>query len=594
MPDTPDFAAAHADILHTYDQKSDDWHPWELGIDLRRLWANVRNGGAAPSVELEADLAAFEFQLDYDEERHTADLGPKSSLTTRDGVRHEIPDVSALSEAHLEVWKVRTCSVTSPLLKTRYADVTWEYSKNISGVKVDRTFGTIAVKSTLEWIQRGKLDAFEARLVLARAFKVASQVENVELANELTRVTLSLDAAEPVGGHVGLAFDLLVAPRRIDSADPSCDAIISKLESQLTFYAPDGAQRADAFRAELASERLIRFYARTGREHDRRRTIARVANAFLVEAAASAGIRGTFLATRAEEMLRGGGLSAEASAAAAKVREFSKRIPAELDKHELSVSIPRDVVNRIVDPLTKVDLATGCAMTARHFVPSRMQTEDLVARLEQESPLLYLVGHDVVDDQGRPTAHVGSREGDAEGHVIRQVTQTIQIEAFLVALSIKRLASREGFTVEALLGVVSACPLIEASRLDLLRRGVESHLVGNYVESVHVLLPQIEQILRTLVEEEGGVVLRANRSGGFDYRVLDDLLRDEIVRVAFGEDCQTYLRALLSDRRGWNVRNVVLHGLAPAEFFHEVVSARVIHALLVVASIRREPAEPST
>jgi len=47
-----------------------------------------------------------------------------------------------------------------------------------------------------------------------------------------------------------------------------------------------------------------------------------------------------------------------------------------------------------------------------------------------------------------------------------------------------------------------------------------------------------------------------------------------------------YLRILLTDARGWNVRNEVSHGLASFEMMSLAVADRVVHALLLLALVR--------
>jgi hypothetical protein len=55
------------------------------------------------------------------------------------------------------------------------------------------------------------------------------------------------------------------------------------------------------------------------------------------------------------------------------------------------------------------------------------------------------------------------------------------------------------------------------------------------------------------------------------------------VQLALGVNIVAYFRVLLSDGRGWNVRNNVCHGLAPVSMLTMVVADRVLHALLVLA-----------
>ena len=108
------------------------------------------------------------------------------------------------------------------------------------------------------------------------------------------------------------------------------------------------------------------------------------------------------------------------------------------------------------------------------------------------------------------------------------------------------------------------------------------------MEAVHLLVPQIENALRVLVETAGKSILKPARGGGFHLKVLDDLLREPIITQVFGEDIVFYFCTLLVDQRGWNLRNCVCHGLCDTSEFGPRMSDRIIHVLLCLALVRKK------
>ena len=69
-------------------------------------------------------------------------------------------------------------------------------------------------------------------------------------------------------------------------------------------------------------------------------------------------------------------------------------------------------------------------------------------------------------------------------------------------------------------------PIFEEVRKSIIGWGVKEYLNGNHMTAVHLLVPQIENALRVLIETAGGPVLEPARDGGFNYKVLNKLLRD--------------------------------------------------------------------
>lgn len=98
-------------------------------------------------------------------------------------------------------------------------------------------------------------------------------------------------------------------------------------------------------------------------------------------------------------------------------------------------------------------------------------------------------------------------------------------------------------------------------------------------------MPQTEAAIRSLVELAGGATLRRNRQGGLQLRTFDDLLRDEKVEECFGIDLSFYFRILLTEQRGWNIRNDICHGISPSGAFNYSIADRVVHVILCLAQV---------
>ena len=94
----------------------------------------------------------------------------------------------------------------------------------------------------------------------------------------------------------------------------------------------------------------------------------------------------------------------------------------------------------------------------------------------------------------------------------------------------------------------------------LIEAGIERHHAGDYVSSVHTLLPQVEQALRLVLAKNGIPV--AGAAGVPRY----DPMKTVIGRGAtvLGTGLSAFLLALLTDMDSINLRNRVCHGLHSA------------------------------
>ncbi len=164
----------------------------------------------------------------------------------------------------------------------------------------------------------------------------------------------------------------------------------------------------------------------------------------------------------------------------------------------------------------------------------------------------------------------------------------MQINAFFLREAFKALVDKFELTAEEMVNYFYESPIFDEKRKDFFIKGIEAYLKGDYVVALHILIPQIEALIRNLSEKVGAPVLKPSRSGGFFYRTLDDLLRDEQIVKVLGEDMSLYLRVLLTDPRGWNLRNEMCHGISGPERFNQISADRILHVLLCLASVREK------
>src|SRR5262249_54041851 len=82
-------------------------------------------------------------------------------------------------------------------------------------------------------------------------------------------------------------------------------------------------------------------------------------------------------------------------------------------------------------------------------------------------------------------------------------------------------------------------------------------------------------------------ILKAGRNGLMQIKNLNDILREQAIKAALGEDLRLYLQTFLADERGQNIRNNVCHGLTPAPQFNQRLADQTLHALLAVSLVRK-------
>ena len=112
----------------------------------------------------------------------------------------------------------------------------------------------------------------------------------------------------------------------------------------------------------------------------------------------------------------------------------------------------------------------------------------------------------------------------------------------------------------------------------------------DYLISCHLLVPQLEAAIRRLFALNGANIMRQKQNPieGSEYMSLDSLLATEAALSYMGEDITNYLRILLTDQYGWNIRNQLRHGLLDVESFNSGMADRIVHAFMLLGVFQRE------
>ena len=223
---------------------------------------------------------------------------------------------------------------------------------------------------------------------------------------------------------------------------------------------------------------------------------------------------------------------------------------------------------------------------------ARMQEEEM----RKKFPLRCLSTRIKVADDGvpGPMPHA-SREEDRADHT-EQISNAIRILTAYFSASVRECEEDDRITGDSYAGYLESFGLLTRAGMRLARAGIKAHCSGNYVESIHVLLPQLEQTLRLLLEQRGARML-----AGRD-KVSTALLKPMIKegRDVLGEDVAEFLRVWLVDEGSINLRNRVCHalygdytdmdGYDPLHEFNHGTSLLLILAVCLLASMSVEAA----
>ncbi|BDI33992.1 DUF4209 domain-containing protein [Capsulimonas corticalis] len=123
-----------------------------------------------------------------------------------------------------------------------------------------------------------------------------------------------------------------------------------------------------------------------------------------------------------------------------------------------------------------------------------------------------------------------------------------------------------------LMAIVQNNPFIPPGREKFFARGLQAGFRSDFATAIHLLIPQVENSIRYVLEQQGVITSGLDHEGIQDERDLNRTLRlPEFagpLMATLGEDLVFDLRGLLIERHGANLRNDTAHGLLDYSSFY--------------------------
>ncbi len=586
-------------ILLEYDARTADFDEAELSFILERKQQECGELSEAQRKAIFAEIAALQLSLldGQQKSRWGTRYCPALEGTRQDGTPVGNPDIGRVDQAIIQYWSERAREARHPILKARYADVIWDLSKIAAGAKPPIQMAWQAIDHYVECGERFP-NAETADDRLERALELAISVrDNQRAIHAVEAMFALLDHAEEGESRGVWLFDSVYGRKGIDLTEEQQNRLIGRLEKELQQIC--GAPKPFGIDAKPLALRLARHYERLSRPEEIRRVICDYGDAVAKLAKEAQGLVAMHWLQDVYATYLQFGLKDEAERFQITAKEKGEDGEGQMVSSEFSLEITQEEIDNFLAAIMGEDLESTLTRVGVSFCPRVAQIRKQLEGMQASTPLYSMLSLSKLGEN-QVIAHAGSIESDPEGRVMFQMAANLKVSAAFLQLAIDRTREAFDFSAETILAFLLASPLFSADRRPLLERAITAYCDGDHIAAVHVMLPQIEQALRRLLGLLGKPTNKHRRSDltVMVEKTLNDILENEqSIQDCLGEDVVMYLRVVLCDPRGLNVRNSVAHGLMEPGQFDRFISDRLLHIMLLLADIResksttKEPAD---
>lgn len=578
-----------AETLARFDSSPDDITEAEPSFAIEAQLKDKEDATDFDRQAVSAEVAALQMHLVHGQKRSHwgTRFGSIIESIREDGTRSGFPDMTKVDNRVIAYLQRRSADVKHPVLKARYADFLWDVTKVATGNRASIDMARQAIDSYIECGTRFP-DSERTSERLWRGLELALSVKDRERTEAVVDAMISvLDNSDFPGSHVIWVYDVLTVQQGIVLTRVQQDKIVDALESEMARIC--GADKPVGIAAKEPVIRLANYYRDEKLLEEVKRVLLTYGGALREFASRAGGMIGMCWLQDAYETYVEFGMKDDAGFLQIAAKEQGKVAEGEMVHHSVSIEIPKDEIEVFLEELTADDLESTLARISINFCPRKKDLEKQLDDIKKNAKLFSMLSQSTLDNQ-QVIARVGSIDDDPEGRIMQQMRQSIQFMAPILGAAIDCTRSKHGLTVDRMHEFLSMSPLFDESRQSIVDHAINAYLCDDHITTIHVLLPQIENALRRLLAVLGEPTNKHRRSdtGVMIEKSLNEILENEtVVQRFFGDDTVLYLRMVLCDPRGMNLRNRVAHGLIAAEQFNRGVSDRLLHILWSLAFVRR-------
>jgi len=536
---------------------------------------------------------AFDFIENYPRDRSEwgTYFGPIFVGSNEKGEMVEYPSIRKITPDTISYWEKRAKESVNPILKARYSNLALDFSEKVKGEKPHYTIAQIFIDSVMEIAERD-LHKYSVDIIkkLGRALSIALSINNKQRINKLADTIIAYEkkiAEDDKPGLWGFSYELLVKNKKVKLSKDKELEIISDLENRFERLLKGNNHRA----AKRAAVLLADYYFRLGDKEKTKDILLKLGKMIQSQAEEISPLVASDWLEELYHLYLQCGMRDEADRISNKIRELGKQAKSELKKIETSIEIPKEELEKYINWLIDGDLNMALWKIAVNYIPKKDEVMKQIQDLSKKAPISFLFSRRIMDNEGRVISTVGPLEDDIDGHIIFQISQNMRISSFFLRETLNALMSKFKLSASEIANYLYESPIFDEGRKEFFVRGIDAFLNGDFLVSLHLLIPQLEALVRNLAEKIGIPILKPSGSGGFYYRTLDKLLKEDGIIEVLGEDMCLYLRVLLTDPCGWNLRNDVAHGISKPERFNQITADRTFHALLCLALVKEKEAK---
>jgi hypothetical protein len=548
------------------------------------------------TAEIEYEILAFDISEHFHHEINNSEgnwgvfYSSLFTLPDEKGNYIEYPSIKQIRPEIIDYWEGRIDDTKNPILTARYSglvcDFKYEITKNIPSNHICRIHINALIDVAVHNYHKSSMNII---FKLKRALKLSIKLKDEDLIEKVKAAIISyeeVNSKDSKRGTWGYSFDELIDNKKIHLTNDEEEKLVGNLEIKLkkSVSLKDSTENKP-WCAKSAGVRLASYYRKKSKTNEVERVLNLIASSFEFSIIDKSAIVSTSILEEIYYLYKSYDFFEKAKDFLKRIEELKSKVNSEMKVVKTTSKIELESIKPFIDELSSLEIKEIFGRIAFDFIQPYEDIRNQLAENVTKSPMLYLFKRSLIDDTGRVVASINSVEDELEGHIVLQLSENLYNASPYLRIIIEQLIKKDKIKIENIIEVLLSKPFINNDIIGIYERGLKSYFSEDYIIFIHLLIPQIENTFRNILELLGGCSFKTIRNGGYQLKTFEQVLKDPNFHDFFGKDIINYLRVIFTDQRGWNLRNKVCHGIFPLSSMQNVTADRIFQVLMILLSI---------
>lgn len=257
-----------------------------------------------------------------------------------------------------------------------------------------------------------------------------------------------------------------------------------------------------------------------------------------------------------------------------------------------SINIPQEDIDKEIQPYLNVTLEQAISNIASEvsFIPNISRIEQNTKKQMQAYSLSDLFGKSVVADGKKIFQTVGDND-TYKINFNKNYILEMQIMASIIMVPLFEKLMDKGLVASHILDKLLSWGYIDVENESIIKVGFERFFEKDYISSMHILVPQLESVVRKFFGKIGFATTVIKKGTVQQEQTFNEFLERKDIKEAIPKEIHKYLVMLLVEQTGSNLRNKIAHGLIHPSECNIMNNVLVIHFYLLLTNFILEPIE---